>query len=192
MHYYIARTRTTCTAHKVDSKNICVLLSSHCFYCLKNVLVQQCPHKGHIGNPSTLVNSNTRGTSLNPKKQLLNITMQSATTTLIQVGKGWNTGGVYRLQDTQSTSLKQISRLSCLSWSKPSSLFPTELTFSLALPLQSHHTFTTMLCLGFELEVPTHAGQATPAHTYLGLIPELGYAKSIKYWLNDRMAELFY
>lgn len=118
--------------------------------------------------------------------------MQSATTTLIQVGKGWNTGGVYRLQDTQSTSFKQISRLSCLSWSKPSSLFPTELTFSLALPLQSHHTFTTMLCLGFELEVPTHAGQATPAHTYLGLIPELGYAKSRKYWLNDRMAELFY
>lgn len=73
MHYYIARTRTMCTAHKVDSKNISILLSFHCSYCLKNVLVQQCPHKRHIGNPSILVNSNTRGTSLNPKKQLLNI-----------------------------------------------------------------------------------------------------------------------
>lgn len=59
------------SSYKVDSKHTSVLLSSHCSYLLKNM--QLCPHKGHIGNPSILVNSDTRDTSLNSKKQLLNV-----------------------------------------------------------------------------------------------------------------------
>lgn len=174
------------SSYKVDSYNVPGLLSSRWHYLQKNMLVRLCPHMGHTGNPSILVNSYAWGTSLNSKitKYWTYVTMQ-ATTTVGQMGTqmvwlGYRTPSLLLLNTNQSRFLTLLAQSTSIS------LLPTVLTLSLELPLQSHHSFTLTLCLSFELELITCPDQALPAHTFLGLLPAPGYTKSITHWLHDR------
>lgn len=111
------------------------------------------------------------------------ITMQ-ATTTVSQVGMkvvwlGYRTPGLLLLNTNCSRFLM------LWAWSTSSSQLHRTLTLPLKLRLQSPHSFTPMLCLGFELELLTCLDWALPAHTFLGLLPKSGYTESITHWLND-------
>ena len=113
------------------------------------------PTRVTLGTPASLWTAMRGAHHWIPKNEVLNVRHHAGNR---HRQSGGDKGGMARLQDTQSASLKHKSQqvanaLSSVHLQQPAphSAYP----FSGAIPLQSHHSFTPMLCLGFEVEFLT-------------------------------------